>query len=68
MLTKGAIKGWASTISNNLTNLEQQERILRNLFIVGHWSTVESGQGGVAMASALGHRVSKLIIREIKKQ
>lgn len=64
---KGAIKGWASTLTNNSSKQITQGKIFRNLFNVGHWSTLESGQGGITMVAASGSKASKLIIKHWKK-
>lgn len=61
---KGAIQGWASTVSSNNSELIPQGGILPNLFQVGHWSNLETGSGGITMVAASGRRVSKLILRK----
>ena len=59
----GAVKGWASTpAQNNPKNIPQGE-VFDNLYTAGQWSTLESGQGGIAMASFSGRLAAKAILR-----
>lgn len=59
----GALKGWASTPEQNHREKIPQGEIFGNLYTAGQWSTLESGQGGIAMASFSGRAAAKTILR-----
>lgn len=63
----GAITGWASLPSQNKSNRIPQGKIFENLYVAGQWSTLESGQGGIAMASFSGRRVANMILKNTGK-
>ncbi len=59
----GAVKGWVSIPQYNNSNKIPQGKIFANFYTAGQWSTLESGQGGIAMASLSGRRAARMILR-----
>jgi phytoene dehydrogenase-like protein len=59
----GACYGWASTPCQIQGNVMPPETHIRNLFLVGHWATLGTGQGGVSTVAFCGKYVSKKIAR-----
>jgi len=64
---RGAVKGWASIPSQNNSKKIPQEKIFKNLYVTGQWSTLESGQGGIAMTSFSGRRAANMILKNIRE-
>lgn len=64
----GAIKGWASIPIQNDSRKIPQGKIFNNLYTAGQWRTLESGQGGIAMASFSGRAAAKAILRNKIRQ
>ena len=60
----GAAFGWASTINQIKASLFPPMTSLDNLFLVGHWCTIGSGQGGVPKSIFSGRKVSHLILKK----
>ena len=58
---RGAIYGWASTLDQNGSTIESRT-FIDNLFLAGHWTTLESGQGGITMVVLSGRNVAKTIL------
>lgn len=62
----GALKGWASIVGQNESKKIPIDEFFNNLYVAGQWSTMESGQGGIAMAAFSGRSVAKSIIRSFQ--
>lgn len=64
---KGALYGWASTPEQSNRNEFPMKTDLNKFYIVGHWATLDSGQGGITMSAYTGKQVARNILREITK-
>lgn len=60
----GAAFGWASILNQVKSSLFPPMTSLDALFLVGHWCTIGSGQGGVPKAIFSGRKVSYLILKK----
>ncbi len=60
---RGAIYGWASTLKQNGSTIESST-FIENLYLTGHWTTLESGQGGITMVVLSGRNVAKIILNK----
>jgi len=60
----GAAFGWASTLSQTNSFVFPQVTSIKNLFLVGHWATIGSGQGGVSTVALSGKKVSEIILKQ----
>lgn len=65
---KGAAFGWASTVNQTRSTLFPKKSSLENLFLVGHWTTIGSGQGGVPKVILSGRKGAHLILDKINKK
>lgn len=62
---RGAGFGWASTNEQFMDSDFTRDRIINNLFLCGHWSTIGQGIEGVAIT---GERIASMIInRNVNK-
>lgn len=61
---RGAIYGWASILSQT-GSVMGSETFIPNLYMAGHWATLESGQGGVTMAAFSGRNVARAIANNL---
>ncbi len=64
----GSSFGWASTVKQNNASVFPAKTSLKGLFLVGHWNTVGTGQGGVPKSAFSGRRTANLVLREINKK
>ena len=60
----GAAFGWASTINQVKALLFSPKAYINNLFLVKHWCTIGSRQGGVPKVIFSGRKVSYLILKK----
>lgn len=60
---KGASYGWASLLEQTKSNLVSFRSPIENLFLCGHWTTTEFGQGGVSTVASSGFLISKHVNR-----
>ncbi len=63
---RGSIYGWASLL-NQTGDAMTSTTFIPNLFLAGHWSTLETGQGGITMVALSGRNVAKKIINNISE-
>ncbi|MDD3295767.1 MAG: NAD(P)/FAD-dependent oxidoreductase [Candidatus Omnitrophica bacterium] len=61
MNREGAAFGWASIINQIKSSLLPQVSSVKNLFVVGHWCTMGTGQGGVSTVALAGKKVYERI-------
>ena len=59
---KGAAFGWESTLNQIDSSLLPQKTSIKGLFLVGHWCTMGSGQGGVSTVALSGMKAAKSIM------
>lgn len=65
--TEGALYGWESTLHQCNKDLMPQEiDFIDGLYLVGHWTTHESGQGGLGMVFHTARTLAKSILRRRK--
>lgn len=62
----GAAFGWASTKDQFNTTVFPQVTSARNLFIIGHWSVMGCGQGGVSTVALSGKKGAELTLGYLK--
>ena len=60
----GACFGWKSTIQQLRPRVFPPKTSIKNLYLVGHWCTIGSGQGGVPKVMVSAKKVSELILKE----
>lgn len=65
---KGAAFGWKSTLAQTDASVFPQKTSIKNLFLVGHWCTIGTGQGGVSRVALSGLRGSKLIMNTLNQK
>ncbi|MBF0522837.1 MAG: NAD(P)/FAD-dependent oxidoreductase [Candidatus Omnitrophica bacterium] len=63
--SKGAAYGWASTKGQFMVPEFLRDKIVKNLFFCGHWSSFGPGVPGVSIS---GERVAKIILDRIHKE
>lgn len=63
---RAAIYGWASTPAQVGAVMPQQTPF-SNLLLAGHWTTLESGQGGITMTAYSGRNAAKRIIKSLNR-
>lgn len=63
---KGALFGWASTLSQTNNPLFYSETSVEDLYLVGHWCLGRLGQGGIPGVATSGLQLSRLIVEKIK--
>jgi phytoene dehydrogenase-like protein len=66
-LNKGGAAGWASTALQVDKNIMPSETFINGLYLVGHWVTQGTGQGGISSVAYCGKNVARLIIKNIKE-
>ncbi len=64
----GACFGWLSNLGQTRASTFPQVTSIDKLFLVGHWCTIGSGQGGVSKAIFSGRRVANLILKKLDKK
>ena len=64
----GSAFGWASIPSQISASILPQSTSVEGLFLVGHWTTIGSGQGGVPKVSFSGRRVASIILKKMGKE
>lgn len=62
---KGAMIGWIPTINQIKTHIMPQRTSLDGLFLVGHWCTIGTAQGGIPGVAFSGRSGARLILKEI---
>lgn len=62
--TRGALYGWASTLTQNDRDMMPYQTCIDNLFMTGHWVTTGLGQGGISGVAHSGRTVAKIIIKK----
>ena len=62
----GSIYGWASV--NGASAEMSQSKDIRGLYLVGHWVTKPTGQGGITMAAYSGRHAARLISKQVLKR
>lgn len=65
---KGAVFGWASTLDQINISLCPQKTSIEGLFLVGNWTTIGSGQGGVPKVAYTGRKGAKLILESMGRK
>lgn len=63
----GAAFGWAYTVNQTRATLFPSKTSLDNLFLVWHWYTIGSGQGGVPKVTISGRKVAHIVLNRIYK-
>lgn len=64
---EGALYGWESTLRQcNKGLMPQKINFINGLYLVGHWTTHESGQGGLGMVFHTARTLAKFISRQRK--
>jgi prolycopene isomerase len=58
---KGSAYGWAATTWNDNISINN---LIKNLFIVGHWTSNKFGSSGINTVAFLGYNVSQTIIKD----
>lgn len=64
----GAAFGWISTPEQMSTSLLPQRASIHNLFCVGHWTIMGTGQGGVSTVALSGKKAAEMILVRFKKK
>ncbi|MFH1460757.1 MAG: FAD-dependent oxidoreductase [Candidatus Omnitrophota bacterium] len=62
----GSPYGWASTLDQLSNSVFPQKTSINNLYLVGHWCTIGSGQGGVPKVLFSGRKAAYLITKQAK--
>lgn len=65
--TRGAMYGWASTISQVEQSPMLQRSKIKNLFFAGHWSNQGLGWGGISMVTYSGFNAAKQAIKYLRR-
>lgn len=60
----GAAFGWSSTPSQIKYSILPAVTSIDNLYLTGHWTTIGTGQGGVAASALSGRTTAQLILKE----
>jgi phytoene dehydrogenase-like protein len=63
----GSAFGWSSTFGQINSSVFPQETSIKNLFLVGHWCTMGTGQGGISTVALSGKKVAELIVNRLFK-
>ncbi len=65
---RGSMYGWASTVDQVGASDFSGKTGVHGLFLVGHWSGLPSGYGGIPTVVASGRTVARLILRHVAKR
>lgn len=64
---RGALYGWASTPDQIGPSRVVEETPVDGLYLVGHWTGIASGHGGIPAVVASGRRVAGLVLRKLRQ-
>lgn len=64
---EGAYRGWSPTPDQTRWGLVPQKTDLNGLYLAGHWTTTQVGNGGVSMVAQSGKNIARAIINALKQ-
>jgi prolycopene isomerase len=64
---RGALYGWASPCDQIGPSRLAEQTPVEGLYLVGHWTGVPSGHGGIPTVVASGRRVARLVRAELQQ-